>query len=431
MKLSLDLFRAIIEEKGLQLILDIQDDVPDDVIGDPFRLRQVLSNLISNAVKFTHEGEIRILVRVDEKYNGNLTLIFEVADTGVGIPTERLDSIFNSFTQAERSTSRKYGGSGLGTTISKQLVNLMSGEIWVESPSGISKSKKYPGSKFCFTIEVFSNDELEKDLDFSKLKSFSDVHVFLIAQNLPTKKRILSFLKHLDIHATNVELEDGRDIIETIQEQLKKNTYHVLLIMDDPNLDGLWIARQLSHQKITENYRCIMISSKHNPENYIQTKVSRIDYYLTQPFEQNILKNYFYQWFPAIQKNEESRSVTLQKDLSILVAEDNAINQKVAETIFGNMGYQIDIAHDGKEAVESVKHKSFDIIFMDLEMPELDGVDATVEIRGLGFQMPIVAMTATSSKIGKDNAITSGMNDYITKPVKIEAVREVLYKWFS
>ena len=430
-KLALDLFRAIIEEKGLQLILDIDEDVPDNVIGDPFRLRQVLSNLISNAVKFTHEGEIHIVVSVDEKYNGNLTLLFEVVDTGVGIPQERLDSIFSSFTQADRSTSRKYGGSGLGTTISKQLVNLMNGEIWVESPSGISKNKKFPGSKFSFTTEVFSNEELEKDLDFSKVESFSDVHVFLIAQNLPTKKRIISFLNHLSIKVTTVELEGEKDIIESIQKQLETNTYQLILIMDDPNLDGLWIARQLSHQKITEKYRCIMISSKHDHENYIQTKVARIDYYLTQPFEQNILKNYLYKWFPAIQKIEENKSVSLQKDISILVAEDNAINQKVAETIFGNMGYTIDIAHNGKEAVELVKKKSFDIVFMDLEMPELDGVDATVEIRGLGFQMPIVAMTATTSKIGKDNAITSGMNDYITKPVKVEAVKIVLLKWFS
>ena len=430
-KLALDLFRAIIEEKGLQLILDIDEDVPDNVIGDPFRLRQVLSNLISNAVKFTHEGEINIVVSIDEKYNGNLTLLFEVVDTGVGIPPERLDSIFSSFTQADRSTSRKYGGSGLGTTISKQLVNLMNGEIWVESPSGISKNKKYPGSKFSFTTEVFSNEELDKDLDFSGVESFSDVRVFLIAQNLPTKKRIISFLEHLSIQVTNVELEGEKDIIGSIQKQLEADTYQLVLIMDDPNLDGLWIARQLSHEKITEKYRCVMISSKHDHENYIQTKVARIDYYLTQPFEQNILKNYLYQWFPAIKKIEENKSTTLQKDLMILVAEDNSINQKVAETIFGNMGYNIDIAPNGKEAVEMVKKKSYDIVFMDLEMPELDGVDATVEIRGLGFQMPIVAMTATSSKIGKDNAFTSGMNDYITKPVKIEAVKVVLYKWFS
>ncbi len=431
-KLSLDLFRAIIEEKGLKLKVDIKPEVPDDIIGDPFRLRQVLSNLISNAVKFTHEGEIRLTVKLDEKYSGNLSLIFEIADTGVGIPKERLESIFSSFTQAEQGTSRKYGGSGLGTTISKQLVNLMHGEIWVDSPSGLSKNKKCPGSKFSFSIEVYSNEEIEKDLDFSNINSFSQVKAFVIAQNLPTKKRILGFLGHLGLHVDIIKLKEEKEIIEDIKEQLQDQKDHQLLfIMDEPNLDGIWIARQLSHHGITDQYRVLMISSKHKQENYIQTKVSKIDYYLIQPFDQNLLKDYIFRWFGGIKKEEQEKSMALQKDINILVAEDNLINQKVAETIFQNLGYKIDIAFDGKKAVDLVKKKSYDIIFMDLQMPGKDGVDATIEIRGLGFQMPIVAMTATASKIGKDNALTAGMNDYITKPVKMDAVRTVLEKWFA
>jgi signal transduction histidine kinase len=157
-KLAVDLFRTIIEEKNIKLTLKINPDVPDNIIGDSFRLRQVLSNLISNAVKFTHEGEIAVGIQLEEEYNNNLTLLFYVEDTGVGIPHSKIESIFSSFTQAEESISREYGGSGLGTTISKQLVNLMHGEIWVESPSTISTKPNYPGSKFSFTIEVYSNE---------------------------------------------------------------------------------------------------------------------------------------------------------------------------------------------------------------------------------------------------------------------------------
>lgn len=430
-KFSLDLFRAIIDEKGLELKTDIADNIPEEIIGDPFRLRQVLSNLISNAVKFTHDGEISIRVKLDEKYSGNLTVLFEISDTGVGIPKERLDSIFNSFTQADYSTSRKYGGSGLGTTIARQLVNLMNGEIWVESPSGLSRSKNQPGSKFCFTIEVYSNEELEKELDFSDLQSFSEIGVFLIGHSLATKKRLISFLNHLGIVSSSIELHEKKDPIESIKEQLSMKSHQVLIILDDIDIDGMWIARQLSHLGLMEKYRSLLISSKHKQENYIQSKVARVDYYLTQPFEQNILKNYLFRWFPAIREREEKKINTLQKDLNILVAEDNLINQKVAETIFSHLGYKIDLALDGRKAVEMVKKKAYDIIFMDIEMPEKDGIDATVEVRGLGFQMPIVAMTATSSKIGKDNAITSGMNDYITKPVKSEIVLSVLCRWFS
>ncbi len=430
-KISLDLFNTIVKEKELKLSINIDPEIPDDIIGDPFRLRQVLSNLISNAVKFTNEGEIQITVKLDEKYNGNLTLLFEVADTGSGIPKERCESIFSSFTQADYSTSRKFGGSGLGTTISKQLVNLMHGEIWVESPSGISKNKKYPGSKFCFTIEVFSNEELDKDLDFNEIKSFDNVNAFIITQNIPSKKRIEGFLNHLGIMSDSLILKEDKDLIQSIKNQLKQKEYQLLFIMDELNLDGLWIARQLFHEKINDNYRVILISSKHKQENYVQTKIAQVDYYMIEPFEQNILKNYLHKWFPSIKELEKEHFSSLQKDLNILIAEDNQINQKVAETIFRSLGYEIDIAMDGKEVVEMVKKKNYDIIFMDLQMPEKDGIDATVEIRGLGFQMPIIAMTATVSKAGRDNAMTSGMNDYITKPVKTEAVKVALQKWFT
>jgi signal transduction histidine kinase/CheY-like chemotaxis protein len=430
-KLSLDLFKAIIEDKGIKLNIKIAKNVPDDIIGDPFRLRQVLSNLISNAVKFTHEGEISVNVMVEEEYNGNISLLIEVADTGVGIPKERLESIFNSFTQAENSTSRKYGGSGLGTTIAKQLIHLMNGEIWVESPSGISKNKKYPGSKFSFTIEVFSNSDLIKPIETTPINQFNQINAFIITQNISTIKRFFSYLNHIGVLYDVVQISE--EIISSIKNQLLNvpRPYNLVIIMDEPNFDGLWIARQLNQAGLTEKSRFIMISSNHKQENYIQTKLSRIDFYLTQPFEQDIFKNYILRCFPQIKIEEQTKGMDLQKDLSILVAEDNLINQKVAESIFGSMGYKIDVAVDGKEVVDMIRKKSYDIVFMDLQMPEKDGVDATVEIRGLGYQMPIVAMTATASKIGKDSAITSGMNDYITKPVKIEAVRKVMEKWFS
>ena len=170
-KFAIDLFRPIIEEKNLKFGIKINPDVPENIIGDSFRLRQVLSNLISNAVKFTHEGEISVGIELEEEYNSNITLLFYVEDTGVGIPRDKVESIFNSFTQAEESTSRKYGGSGLGTTIAKQLVTLMHGEIWVQSPSPIPASPNFPGSRFSFTIEVYSNEKLVKALHTEEIKA--------------------------------------------------------------------------------------------------------------------------------------------------------------------------------------------------------------------------------------------------------------------
>ncbi len=430
-KLSLDLFRPILEEKEIELITEIGPDVPDNIIGDPFRLRQVLSNLISNAVKFTHEGKIAVKVTIDEEYSGNLTLQFTVEDTGVGIPKNRLESIFNSFTQADDSTSRKYGGSGLGTTIAKQLVTLMNGEIWVESPSSISTSAEYPGTKFSFTIEVYSNEKLDKDFDFSEITDLGQINSLIVTRDGMDKSRLIKFFDIYKISHNVYKFQDNKQ--ENLNDLLKENqqNYHIIIILDEPNFNGLEIAKNLLDTKIIDKYLVFMISSSHKPDNYIQCKRADIDYYLTQPFEQDELLEYILENFPNIVSVIDEEQKELRKDLSILIAEDNTINQKVAETIFGYLGYKIDIAVDGVETVEKVSQKEYDIIFMDLLMPEKDGIQATVDIRGMGKQMPIVAMTATASKKGRHKAITSGMNDYIVKPVKSETIKKILIKWFS
>lgn len=427
--ISVDTFRAIAEEKDLLIDVNFEDGLPNKIIGDPFRLRQVLSNLISNAVKFTHEGKILISVKLEEEYSGNLTLQFTVADTGVGIPKDKLASIFDSFTQAEKSTSRNYGGSGLGTTICKQLVTLMNGEIWAESPSGISKNAKNKGSAFNFTIEVFSNSELEKDLDFSPVKTLEEIKALVITHDKSTKKRLFSYLNHMKVKST--VLDYGENIVFETKAKLqnKSSDYHIVVILDDIGLDGLWLSKKLHNDGYTQKHRVFVFSSNHKPENYIQSKLAGVDYYVVQPFEQHKINEYLSECFPSI-NIESEQGIELRKDLQILVAEDNIINQKVAENIFKNIGFSIDIAEDGVEVVEKVKRKAYDIIFMDLEMPEKNGVDATVEIRSLGYQMPIVAMTASASESSKMNSLNAGMNEYTTKPVKMETVQAILEKWF-
>jgi CheY-like chemotaxis protein len=223
------------------------------------------------------------------------------------------------------------------------------------------------------------------------------------------------------------------EIIDEIKNQFHsaEKTYHVVFIMDEPNFDGLWIGKELQKAGITDKSIFFMISSSHKQENYVQTKVVGIDYYLTQPFEQNLLKNYLSDCIPGIQFEDDKPSEKIRQNLNILVAEDNLLNQKVAVTIFDHLGFKIDIANNGREVIEMIQKKPYDIVFMDLMMPDKDGIDATVEIRGLGFQIPIIAMTATASKTGKTNALNSGMNDYITKPVNMAMVKNVLLKWFS
>ena len=430
-KLSVDLFRPIIEEKNISLQIKINPDVPENIIGDPFRLRQVLSNLISNAVKFTHEGQIVVGIQLEEEYNSNLTLLFYVEDTGVGIPHNRIESIFNSFTQAEESTSRKYGGSGLGTTISKQLVNLMHGEIWAESPSTISASPNYPGSKFSFTIEVYSNERLIKALPAEDIQLLSQLKVLIITHTVQNKQRLLRFFEQEKMKSEIFEytVEKESDLKKKLSDPA--NHFHTLFIMDEPGMNGLQLAKKLKEDKLTELYLMFLLSSNHRVENYLQSRRNGVDFYILEPFEQEDILSSLHDSFPALEKSKREPVRMVRTDLSVLVAEDNEINIRVAQTIFGHLGYKIDIARNGIEAIEKTKHGKYDIIFMDLIMPERDGIQATVEIRAMGYQIPIVAMTATASGKSKQKAISSGMNDYIVKPVKSETIRNIFLKWFA
>jgi len=430
-KLAVELFRPIIEEKKLILQVEVKPDVPENIIGDPFRLRQVLSNLISNAVKFTHEGQISVGVELEEEYNNNLTLLFYVEDTGVGIPRSKIESIFNSFTQAEESTSRKYGGSGLGTTISRQLVHLMHGEISVESPSTISTNPAYPGSRFSFTIEAFSNEKLVKTINKQNIRKINDLHILLITSEAETKQRLIRLFAHEQIQYDVFIYAD--DKFPELKKRLLENPgqYQLLYILDEPGLNGLQLSQNLKEHQLAEAYVIFMHSSNHKVENYMQTKRNGVDYYIVEPFEQAEVFSCLFESFPEIKRPANEIVPKLRSDLLVLVAEDNEINIRVAQTIFSNLGYNIDIARNGNEAIEKVKVRKYDIVFMDLLMPERDGIQATVEIRGLGHQMLIIAMTATASTKTKQKAISSGMNDYLVKPVRLDSVRSILLKWFA
>jgi len=430
-KSAVDLFRPILDEKKLAFSLKISSEVPENIIGDPFRLRQVLSNLISNAVKFTHEGEISVGVELEEEYNNNITLLFFVEDTGVGIARNKIETIFNSFTQAEESTSRKYGGSGLGTTIAKQLVTLMHGEIWVQSPSPITVNPAYPGSRFSFTIEVYSNERIIKPLHFEKITRFSQIRALLVSvsgQTFPQLIKILDFEK-ITYDLVEYSAENFADLKKSLSEG--NITYQMIVVLDETGNSGLALAKKLKDAKLTDQYIISLISKNHKAENFIQSKRFGVDYYFFEPLEQSDIIKCLHETFPFVEKTPAEIVRKIKSNLSILVAEDNEINIRVAQTIFSNLGYSIDIAKNGAEAAEKVRTGNYDIVFMDLVMPEKDGIQATVEIRSAGYSMPIVAMTATASVKSKTKAISSGMNDYIVKPVKIDAIRSILIKWFA
>ena len=430
--LSLDLFRPIAEDKNIVLNVKYADNVHDNLIGDPFRLRQIISNLVGNAVKFTHEGEILISISQVEEYSGNITLMFVIEDTGIGIPQNKLDSIFNSFTQAEEgATSRKYGGSGLGTTICKQLVDLMNGEIWVESPSSISKNKKYPGSKFSFTIEAFSNEKIEKNINNNNVTEYDDISLLLINKNGIYEENALKPFEGLGINIYCRSKEDALLELNDAAENDSKAPYHVLIIRDNITFDAFELLKTVYDSKIVNNYVIAVFSSNDKKGNYVRCKRLGADYYIVKPYNSSEVLNILKDNFNNLADKEIKNIKKLPDNLSILVAEDNIINQKVAQTMFNNLGYKIEIARDGDEVINKVKVHDYDIVFVDLIMPGKDGIDTTVELRGMGYDFPIVAMTASTSKESESKARSVGMNEYLVKPVKLESIKDILIRWFS
>ncbi len=428
-----ELFKPIADQKDIKIISHIASNVPAHVIGDPFRLRQVISNLMSNALKFTHAGEIVINVEVAEEYSGNITLLFVIEDTGIGIPKAKIENIFASYTQAEGSITRKYGGTGLGTTISKQLVELMGGEIWVESPSTISTDASFPGSKFSFTVEVFSNERTDKSFDYSQITEYSQINALVITREENKTEPIFTYFENFGINYERYKVHADAPELLINKLLIEYDKFQIIVICDSLELNGFKAAKEMQDKGIIIKHLIVLISNNDVSGNFIRAKRLGIDYYLIKPYESSEVFNLIQESFPALSPDTRipSQLNQLRKEINILVAEDNMINQKVAKTIFKNIGFEIQIATNGIEAIDMVMNNNYDIVFMDMMMPEKDGVQATKDLRKKGYRGPIIAMTANASKESKNKAISSGMDGYITKPTKLDAIKKILIKYFS
>jgi signal transduction histidine kinase/CheY-like chemotaxis protein len=430
---SLSIFNPLAKEKGLEIQTNIHSDVPELLIGDPLRLRQVVSNLINNAIKFTHEGQIVISVYLTERLNSSLTLIFSVEDTGIGIPKENLKKIFGSYEQGSEAISRKYGGTGLGMAISKQLIELMNGQIWVESPSAISTSKKFPGSKFSFTIEVHSNEKLNKKFNFSHINKFLQISVLILTKVKDEDDTVHRLLDSFGISYNFRTYEENSIDSVIFHLEQKKDLYQLIIIMDKPGYDGFSMAQQLKESKLSDLFLVVFVSSNDQPGNYVRSKKLGVDYYLIQPFESNEIYTIIKENFHGIKDLEvlTKKVIKIREKIEILMADDNIINQRVTQSIFKHLGFEIDIARNGIEAIEKVSKKKYDIIFMDILMPEMDGLTATKIIRQQGINIPIVAISGFDESEKYVEATAAGVNNFVSKPLKLESIKEILIKWFS
>src|SRR5271157_315496 len=417
------------ETKGLELVAYIDPRIPAIVKGDIVRLRQILINFIDNAIKFTEKGEI--LIRMDFlSTDGEYVLVkYSVKDTGIGIQRDRQSAIFDRFVQVDGSTSRKYGGTGLGLAISKQLVEMMGGEIGVESQPGY-------GSTFWFTSPLEVLSELEGE-DGKTGKDLKGVRVLLVVDN-PTNRQVITRMLEA-LRCDVVSISNGIDVIPALFRGLLTNTPYHLLLMDLhlPGMDGVDVLKAIRNDPLTRDTRVILITSmrRHNDLN----QLNELGYagYLQKPIKQSQLQDvleYAMGLSAKLEDHSKRPMVDLKpsRPLSILLAEDNEINQKVASMLLTRNGHKVDLASNGIEAFEAYKKNSYDLILMDVQMPEMDGLEATKQIRlleGIKRHIPIIDMTAHAMPGDRQRCLDAGMEDYITKPLDARKLFQVIEYW--
>lgn len=415
-----DLFVEQINSSKTELVIDISPDVPKRVIADPLRLRQVLVNLTANAVKFTNEGEITISVSVERSQPRSIELLFAIKDTGIGIPPEAQENLFRAFTQADGSTTRKYGGTGLGLTISKKIVNLMNGQIWVKSTQGL-------GSTFFFTCECMRSPE--KDVsNFQLPEMLKGSTVLIIEDNIGARNVMKRYLEQFGINAeTTSSAEQGLDLID----KAAKETPFKFIIMDLslPGMNGSKASKLIRENYTQEELPIILVTATELGDAISKASRSGINKILTKPLRQSILFDVIMDIFGGQKTQETShkKAPEIPEEFSgfkALLVEDNPVNRQVAIQILENSQLEIDTAENGVQALTKLRDTEFDIVLMDIQMPEMDGYEATRMIREeLGLKnLPIIAMTAHAMRGDRDKCLAAGMDDYIPKPIDRETL---------
>jgi PAS domain S-box-containing protein len=427
-----DLMAPRAREKDLELVLRIPPDFPEGLQGDPGRIRQILTNLVGNAIKFTHQGDVTMETELVSESEKNVRFRMIVRDTGIGIPPDRQHAIFESFTQADGTTTRRYGGTGLGLTISRQLTRLMGGEIGLRSEPG-------KGSSFWVELEL-TKQANARSLVSEAPRDIRGTHVLVIDDN-PTNRVILreqlrswGCIPH--------DIDGGEHALSTLSACEKDEPIGLILMdMQMPGIDGEQTARLIKGEERYRNIPIILLSSIGSRGTSEELRKKGFHAALTKPVRQSHLLNTLVETLgcpiisvmPENSNNGFPDAPVAAKSLRILLAEDNMVNQKVALRMLEKWGCRADAVSNGKEVLEMVAQVPYDIILMDVQMPEMDGFEATGAIRSreqmTGKHIPIIAMTAHAMEGDRERCIAAGMDDYVAKPVKPNDLHDALLRW--
>ncbi len=428
-----DLLAERAHGKGLELACVIHDGVATQVRGDPGRLRQVLINLAGNAVKFTERGEVVVRVTSDAQGPDTATLRFEVSDTGIGISAEVRERIFSAFTQADGSTTRKYGGTGLGLAIARQLASMMGGSIGVESDPG-------KGSTFWFTTR-FGRQRLGARRAGAPRRNLQGLRVLIVDDNATN----LDLLHH-QVSSWGMRdgcAEDGARALDMLREAAGRGQPYDVAILDMmmPGMNGLELAQRIKSQGSIASVRLVLLTSVGLRGDAVEARRAKIEGYLSKPVRQSDL----YNCLATVMGREPDDTVLITRHTllekharlqgRILLAEDNPVNQEVTLAMVESLGCAVDVAADGDEALDKLAGGAYDLVLMDCQMPKKDGLEATAELRrregATGRRVPVVALTANAMEGDRERCLAAGMDDYLSKPLRRESLEAALAKWLA
>ncbi len=431
----LELLAESAHRKGVELASLVRAGVPTPVSGDPGRLRQLLVNLVGNAVKFTHTGEVVGGVSLDTETAHDAVIHFTVTDTGIGIAPASVQQLFQSFSQADGSTTRQYGGSGLGLAISKKLAEMMGGHIGVESELG-------RGSTFWFTVRLMKQP-VTSDAAVFDVTQLHCVRVLCVADNVTSR---LSLEQQLTAWGMQVDcVEDDRSALAKMRTAHQEGHPYALGILNKhmSGMDGLVLAQAIKADPILASVSLVLLRSIGHRGEGAEARDAGIAAYLTKPIRQAHLHECLMTILGGTSIHPPAPMITRhslaearqQLRARVLVAEDNIVNQKVAVSMLEKLGCRVDVVANGREAVNALTHTAYDLVFMDCQMPEMDGYAATAAIRAYeaasGDRTPIIAMTAHAIQGNSDACLAAGMDDYVSKPVYREDLLAMLQKWIA
>ena len=407
-------------QKGLELIYDVQPKVPETLIGDPCRIRQVLVNLVGNAIKFTERGEVLMRVEEESREDSVTSLHFSVKDTGIGIPAQKQELIFEAFSQADGSMARKFGGTGLGLTICTRLVTLMGGGIWVESQPG-------QGSTFHFTLPLAMQEAPSPRFDSLPLEQLRDLHALVVDDNLTNLRVLSGMCTCWGIRVTAVD--GGRAALQALEAAKNAGHPFPLVVLDGqmPEMDGFALARRIKRDPALAGSTIMMLTSAGHLADAARCREVGISAYLVKPVRRgellqaicSVLKPSIPDKLPLATRQQVHEDRNRSR---VLLAEDNAVNRTLAVRLLEKRGYIVSVACDGREALAAFEKQHFDLVLMDIQMPGMDGFEATAAIRkketSTGGHTPIVAMTAHSLKGDQERCLAAGMDSYVSKPIR-------------